>query len=473
MFKGISMPRSWRLRLPRFSLLTLILVVVFVSACGGLWYRWEPWGVVRVLTHDSGTASFCSDASRVVTHEGLLDLAVWDTATGKRVGGAKVDEENGAAQITHLLGPNRIYAGNRKCVRIWDVASGKRIALICVPPGPADRNVGYMPPFQLVRKSIECVDQRVLAVWLEPGYVGFWDIETGQHQGWLDGQATFQRIAVSIRRDRLTALRSDGQVAVYAVPERKCIAIWSKPALELEHLCHSPKNPQVFIAAQSAPKLIWNYEAQTEIPLGASAGPCAEADFSPDGERLVTQEEGFVFKLWDTRTGALLASEVGSGQHGLSYLSNERFMSIVNQGGPDDVYHYRLWDGRTGDRVGDLDLGDTAYIGAMCCVMSDQRLLLTSARRTAIYDTRDGSLLWQIADNAGCEVLDYSESLDQLLVCRNSSSIEVWSRRRPETRWGFVSLPEFWLVVLSAIALAGVAVRNRRQVSRWGHRVIR
>ncbi len=32
--------RRWR---PRFSLLTLLLAVVFVGACFGLWWRWEPW----------------------------------------------------------------------------------------------------------------------------------------------------------------------------------------------------------------------------------------------------------------------------------------------------------------------------------------------------------------------------------------------------------------------------------------------
>jgi hypothetical protein len=44
------MPR-WRLPRPRFSLLTLLLGVLFVGACGGLWWRWEPWIVTRSVTH--------------------------------------------------------------------------------------------------------------------------------------------------------------------------------------------------------------------------------------------------------------------------------------------------------------------------------------------------------------------------------------------------------------------------------------
>ena len=47
-------PRHWR---PRFSLLALLLAVVFVGACGGLWWRWEPWVRAYGLKHPGQVGS--------------------------------------------------------------------------------------------------------------------------------------------------------------------------------------------------------------------------------------------------------------------------------------------------------------------------------------------------------------------------------------------------------------------------------
>jgi WD40 repeat protein len=456
--------RRWR---PRFSLLTLVLGVLFVGACGGLWWRWEPWYKVAVLSADRCNASF--NGSKIVTvHYEPSKITVWDAGTRQGLFHIPIDEENGGVRSAHLLTPDRMLGVNRKCARIWDVRSGNRLALI-TPPAVVQRaqsSIG-LPPFFLIRQCYVCADRQTLAVWLEPGCVGLWDIKSGRHLSWLDSQSVFERVHISADRDHLAVARSDGQVLLFAVPSQERIAVWSDHTKPIQLMCFSPDARHLFIATQLNDRVIWDYRSGTEIRLEKSMQPCEEAEFSPDGKRLVTQEEGYIFQMWDTRTGDQLAAETGTGRHGILYLSDERFMSILYQGGPNGTYRYRLWEGRTGRWIGDLDLGSAEYIGGDCFTASDQRLALSSTDNTTIYSTRDGSRLCQMGANGDFVTLDYSTSLEQMLVDRDASRTELWRRRRPEYWWGLAWLPESWIALLSGGALVVIAVRNQR------HRIAR
>jgi hypothetical protein len=43
------MPIRWKIPRPQFSLLTLILFVVFAGGCMGLWFKGKPWGCDVIL----------------------------------------------------------------------------------------------------------------------------------------------------------------------------------------------------------------------------------------------------------------------------------------------------------------------------------------------------------------------------------------------------------------------------------------
>jgi len=74
--------RRWR---PRFSLLTLVLGVVFAGACGGLWYRWEPWGCnlsLKGVVLD-GSRGISPDGRWIVTGDSDDSVCLYDSATGQ------------------------------------------------------------------------------------------------------------------------------------------------------------------------------------------------------------------------------------------------------------------------------------------------------------------------------------------------------------------------------------------------------
>jgi hypothetical protein len=80
------------LRRIRFSLRTLLLLVLLIGSAMGLWYRWEPWVLERVLMPQGpprsgehlADAIFSSDGRRVVlrSYSGY-GLGEWDTASGQ------------------------------------------------------------------------------------------------------------------------------------------------------------------------------------------------------------------------------------------------------------------------------------------------------------------------------------------------------------------------------------------------------
>jgi WD40 repeat protein len=121
--------RRWR---PRFSLLTLVLGVLFVGACGGLWWRWEPWVVLRSfplvcdgyfsagLTPDGrrfycqcGSGSFNNPFVQIPgNYRGL-----WDTSTGQPLFLAKWDPFDGSAPDDAWISTfERFSPGNRSIV---------------------------------------------------------------------------------------------------------------------------------------------------------------------------------------------------------------------------------------------------------------------------------------------------------------------------------------------------------------------
>ena len=55
--------RRW---LPRFSLKSLLLLVLLVASSYGLWWRWEPW-VLKAILEGHDQLIFSQDEERIIT----------------------------------------------------------------------------------------------------------------------------------------------------------------------------------------------------------------------------------------------------------------------------------------------------------------------------------------------------------------------------------------------------------------------
>jgi len=92
---------SFRKLIPRFSLRTLVVFTLLCTSGAGLWWHWEPWGLLRVTplemesvtTHEGWLSNervaMPRDCSSVVL-AGDQEIFVWDTATGKQTAMARI-----------------------------------------------------------------------------------------------------------------------------------------------------------------------------------------------------------------------------------------------------------------------------------------------------------------------------------------------------------------------------------------------
>ena len=79
-----------------------------------------------------------------------------------------------------------------------------------------------------------------------------------------------------------------------------------------------------------------------------------------------------------------------------------------------------------------------------------------------VLDAGDGSLLAQIQTGEMSTSFNVSSDGNRLLSHNIDDRTQVWVRRRPESRYGFMALPEFWLTTVLTPALLWAIYRDAR-----------
>ena len=121
-------PRLWR---PRFSLRTLLILVLLAASSYGLRYRWEPWVLERTI---DGVAEWiqavdCSPDKRHLVIAGKGEVAnVHDADSGALVA-SLVGHEGDIATVAYSPDGNQIVtSGFDKSVRLWNAVTGEQLA---------------------------------------------------------------------------------------------------------------------------------------------------------------------------------------------------------------------------------------------------------------------------------------------------------------------------------------------------------
>jgi WD40 repeat protein len=286
---------------------------------------------------------FSPDGKKVIT--GSSDnhhLHVWDTVTGKEL--AVLGHENGVSMSAFSEDGRFVVATDGTDGHVWDAVTGKKLALLkgdalhqiySARFSPDGKHVLTSGPggFWRITNPIACV----------------WDATTGTKLIWLKdeslplyGMATF----AVFRLDGKWLLTGSGQTA----------NLWdlSKASGEISSL------PNVKDSPYSEPvtgKKFWPFvTAKSEITspqltLKGHEKAVSFASFSPDGRRVVTASEDRTARIWDAKTGAVLAVLKGH-EEGLRFASFSPDGKMVLTFANDNTV--RLWNAFTGKEMATL-----------------------------------------------------------------------------------------------------------------------
>ena len=234
----------------------------------------------------------------------------------------------------------------------------------------------------------------------------------------------------------------------------------------------------------------------------SSYAPVKSADFSPDGNLVVTAGYDDTARVWEADTGKQIAELRGhtDGVESVSFSPDGR--QIVTIGGDMTT---RLWSVPEYKELAVLDSHSDRVFSASYSPDSRRIVTGTNYGKTCVWDTASGTLLAELPDHDGASTAVFSPDGKHILTandyfarvfdaatfveqarlsghtewvhCANYSpdgqrivtasmdkTAKVWQRNHPEQWWGLACLPEFWLTFLLAGGLAMSIWRDRRKV---------
>jgi len=407
--------RRWR---PQFSLLALLLGVIFFGACGGLWWRWEPWAVRFVLTeHDDAVlqVAFSNDGERVITATKSGAMHVWDTKNGQQV--LSLDGHSGHIRSICFSSDGRrvVTASGDGTARVWELRSGRACLVL-----RANMHVVYHARFMENRQHIVTVSQ--------------------------DGSGTsysYPYAPAPLGSDALGSgvVFSDHSVRIWQAQSGKEVFLKDGKYVTL-----------------SSP---WLAEMEQLRPvLRGLAGPLSSAVLSPDGQTVATVIEGGAVLVWDAMTGREKA-RLADNRPGLQSVAFSRSGDRLYIGS--DNGSVRVWDTATGDWIAEFE---RSFRSVDClCISSNGRSFISRIldHTVRIRDCETGrELAWLCGHTDLVAAADFSADGDQIATGSLDGTARLWFPRRPEYWWGIAWLPEFWIALVSGVGLVAMAVRRVR-----------
>jgi WD40 repeat protein len=236
------------------------------------------------------SVAFSPDGKLLVSVVRGNRVYLWDLATSK----ARYVWQASAAPLTDdravFNGKGNLVAasGGAASVHLWDVSSGKEVAVLGAGRG-SSRDVAFSPD-----------GARVISAERD-GTVRLWDVATGAPRGVLRGHTRMVSSVVYTPDGRLIASAS----------RDKTVRLWdAQTAAELAVLPHagdvygvafSPDGTRLAAACRDNTIRLWDVASREEVcELRGHTDYVHAVAFSPDGTRLASASGDSTIRIWDT-----------------------------------------------------------------------------------------------------------------------------------------------------------------------------
>ncbi|TFH61467.1 MAG: WD40 repeat domain-containing protein [Gemmatimonadales bacterium] len=396
----------------RFSLMTLILLVVFLSGGTGLWMSWAPWSIVweksASIMFLSRCVRFSPDGTQVLTP---IDDGIDDGKTG-----------------------------------VWCARSGREI--LCLS--------GHSYP---VSEAEFFPDGRKIVTASGDGTARIWDALTGDQLAVLRGHKGTVEFAIpSPSGKTIVTGGQDGTARLWESEGQSPGQIISRDRLEVFSASYSPNGDQIATAGSDRTVRVWNISDQRETCLRGHEGMVFSVAFSPDGEQVASGGVDGTVRVWSLKSGRCV---VGRNPHesvvtSVSFAKDgHTVLSASNDGTA------RIW--RIQDYSDCLVLDCQSVVSSASFSADSKRVVTVSSDRIIrIWDAISGKMIAALRKEDS-DIRDVAVSPDGLRIASTGAAVRIWHRRRPEYWWGIAWLPEFWIVLLSGGGLLLIGIRNLRK----------
>jgi len=395
----------------KFSLLSLLLFVLFGASAASLWLKREPWVFLHVLQdHEDWVecAEFSPDGTRIVTasHDG--DARVWESNSGR---GVVVLKGSHSLRLTSVAfspdGKKIVTVSWDKCARLWDSFSGQLLTTL----------EGH-------NKSVRCAafspDGKKIVTTSDDQTARVWDVEWGRQLLELSGHTNFVFGAAFSRDGKRIVTCGDTTVQ------------------------------------------LWNAETGALISKHTLEESTLTVEFAPDGRSYVTTGAFDAAYVWDGLDGHLIAT-LGQKNHNPDYASYSPDSKRIVTAGMDGTA--RIWEAATGRELAVMS-GHKDGVESAVYSPDGLRIATGDTRNVRIWNAADGALLAVLSEHTHVvNTVRFSPDSRRIVTASCDHTSEIWVRQRDETLLGFAVMPEFWIGAVTLIWM-GMLWRKRRETAK-------
>jgi serine/threonine protein kinase len=223
----------------------------------------------------------------------LWTVSIWNTNDGKQA--LEIDESPvtviQAVTFDHA-GKRLAIVGDKRLVKIWDLAAKKELAAI----------EGH-------KREVLCTafhpDGKHLVTGGDDGLVKIWDAASGRELSTLQAHARdVNSVAFSPDGRRLVTAGRDTSIRIWDFESRKAILILENRQGQVTQVLFSPDGHRLASAGKNNTVIVFNAVTGQEFyTINVGAGAVNDIAFSPDSERLATAGDDKTIKMWNAQSG--------------------------------------------------------------------------------------------------------------------------------------------------------------------------